>query len=106
MSRLLSAVFLLLAASVASAQQRPLTTEDPETIGAGRVLLETGLDYAREAEYPVSGLEGTFRFTAIGVVGISSMPKSVDGGSTPTEHHPATRAARDMVTATGLDTQH
>ena len=32
-------------AATASAQQRPLVTEDPETVGAGRLLLEIGLDY-------------------------------------------------------------
>ncbi len=34
------------AASVASAQQRPLVTEDPETIGAGNILIEGGFDSA------------------------------------------------------------
>ena len=39
--RVLSAVFsILLFAGSVSAQQRPLVTEDPEPIGAGRVLLE------------------------------------------------------------------
>jgi hypothetical protein len=45
-------------AAGAWAQQRPLATEDPETIGAGRVLLEAGLDLERDVFYPVSGLEG------------------------------------------------
>src|SRR5688500_10125770 len=72
---LLTAAIVLLAAGGAAAQQRPLTTEDPATIGAGRILLEAGLDYAREAEYPVSRLEGQlFRFPLIGVsFGISSI---------------------------------
>jgi hypothetical protein len=38
------------------AQQRPLVTEDPETIGAGRILLEGGIDFAHDQHYPVSGL--------------------------------------------------
>ncbi len=83
MTRFLIAAFVLLVASGAAAQQRPLTTEDPETIGAGRVLLEGGLDYAREAEYPVSGLEGQlFRFPLIGVsFGVSSIAEiQIDGG--------------------------
>ena len=42
----------------AFAQQRPLQTEDPETIGAGRVLIETGIDYDRDVYLPVSGLRG------------------------------------------------
>lgn len=36
---------LVLGVSVpARAQQRPLVTEDPETIGAGRLLVEMGVD--------------------------------------------------------------
>ena len=76
-------VLLLLVASVATAQQRPLITEDPETIGAGRVLLEAGFDYADDAVYPASGLEGNLlRFPLIGVsVGISSIADlQIDGG--------------------------
>jgi len=42
----------------AAAQQRPLVTEDPETIGAGRVLIEGGVDYGRGVEIPIYGLEG------------------------------------------------
>ena len=30
-------------AAVAAAQQRPLVTEDPETIGGGRLLIEAGM---------------------------------------------------------------
>ena len=82
--RLLGAVFAwsVLAGS-ASAQQRPLVTEDPEPIGAGRVLIEGGLDYAVNQEYPVSGLEGNLlRFTTIGFsFGISSIAElQIDGG--------------------------
>ena len=33
-------------AAIASGQQRPLVTEDPEPIGAGRVLIEGGIDFA------------------------------------------------------------
>jgi len=106
MTRLLTVVFVLAAAAAASAQQRPLTTEDPETIGAGRVLVEAGLDYSREAEYPVSGLEGNlFRFPLIGIsVGISSIAEiQIDGGLynrlTITARNPAPLS--DLVTATG-----
>lgn len=50
---------MLLASSVAAfAQQRPLQTEDPETIGSGRLLIEAGIDYDRDAYFPVSGLRG------------------------------------------------
>lgn len=75
---------ILLAASVgsASAQQRPLVTEDPETIGAGRVLIEGGVDYAHDQQYPVSGLKGNlWRTPTIGLsVGISSIAEfQIDG---------------------------
>jgi hypothetical protein len=82
--RLLCAVFAwsVLAGS-ASAQQRPLVTEDPEPIGAGRVLIEGGLDYAVNQEYPVSGLEGNLlRVPTIGLsFGLSSIAElQIDGG--------------------------
>jgi len=67
----------------AIAQQRPLVTEDPEPIGAGRVLLETGIDFAADQQYPVSGLEGNlWRVPTIGIsVGISSIAEfQIDGG--------------------------
>lgn len=67
----------------ASAQQRPLVTEDPETVGAGRVLIEGGLDYATDAEFPVSGLQGSLlRVPLLGVsVGVSSIAEiQLDGG--------------------------
>ena len=47
-----------LVAGAAHAQQRPLVTEDPETIGTGRILVEAGAEYGRDQHYPVSGLSG------------------------------------------------
>jgi hypothetical protein len=103
----LAAVLIQIAvAGQAFAQQRPLVTEDPETIGAGRVLVEAGLDYGRGVEYPVSGLTGQLlRVPLIGVsVGISSIAElQFDGGL----HNRLTITDRvsaplsDMVTATG-----
>ena len=65
----------LLVAVPASAQQRPLQTEDPETIGSGRILIEAGLDYNRDVYYPVSGLRGNlFSVPTLGVsLGVSSI---------------------------------
>ena len=66
-----------------AAQQRPLATEDPEVIGAGRVLIEGGIDVAHEQHYPVSGLEGNlWRVPMLGLsVGISSIAEvQIDGG--------------------------
>ena len=79
-------LLLILAALVscrsASAQQRPLLTEDPEPIGAGRVLVEGGVAFSRDEEYPASGLEGNlWRVPTIWIsVGISSIAEiQLDG---------------------------
>jgi len=69
--------------SWSAAQQRPLITEDPEPIGAGRLLIEGGIDAAHNQEYPVSGLKGNlWRIPTIGIsVGISSIAElQIDGG--------------------------
>jgi hypothetical protein len=96
-------------AAAAFAQQRPLVTEDPETIGAGRVLFEAGLDYFRDASFTAAGLDGNeFRFPVIGIsVGISSIAEiQLDGALydrlSITTRRPAPLAA--MVTATGDST--
>jgi len=72
-----------LAATVASAQSRPLVTEDPEVVGAGQILIEAGLDYQHAVTYPASGLQGnlwrvgTFGFS----FGVSSIAEiQLDGG--------------------------
>lgn len=67
----------------ARAQQRPLITEDPETIGAGRLLIEAGVDYERDVFLPVSGLRGdVLTVPTVGLsVGVSSIAEiQVDGG--------------------------
>jgi hypothetical protein len=51
-------LILFINAGAAHAQQRPLVTEDPETVGGGRVLIESGIDLERDVFYPVSGLRG------------------------------------------------
>lgn len=79
----LSILIVLSTVTVASAQQRPLVTEDPETIGLGLVLLEGGFDFQRSVSYPVSGLEGNLlRVPTLGVsFGISSIAElQLDGG--------------------------
>src|SRR5688572_12833090 len=65
------------------AQSRPLVTEDPETVGPGQILLELGLDYNREAQFPVSGLKGNlWRLGTFGLsIGVSSIAEiQLDGG--------------------------
>ena len=74
---------LTVSAAPAAAQQRPLVTEDPEAIGAGRLLLEAGIDYTHDQQYPVSGLGGNLlRVPTLGVsIGISSIAElQIDGG--------------------------
>ena len=83
MRRALILAFLVCVPSMASAQQRPLLTEDPETVGAGRVLVEAGVDYGHGVEYPVSGLTGNvWGLPVVGVsIGVSSIAEiQIDGG--------------------------
>lgn len=82
--RTLGALVVTLAcAAPAAGQSRPLVTEDPETVGPGQMLVEGGLDYAREAFYPASGLQGNlWRIGTLGLsIGISSIAEvQIDGG--------------------------
>jgi hypothetical protein len=83
MIRFVTAAALVLCAAPVLAQQRPLQTEDPESIGAGRVLIEAGLDYNRDAYFPVSGLRGNhLTMPALGVsLGVSSIAEiQIDWG--------------------------
>jgi len=87
MKRVLAAALvggvMMVWAPAAGAQQRPLVTEDPETIGSGLVLLEGGIDEQREVFYPASGLQGNLlRFPTLGVsFGLSSIAElQIDGG--------------------------
>ena len=73
---------VLMSASM-KAQQRPLVTEDPEPVGAGRVLVEVGLDYNRDVLFPVSGLTGNLmKLPLIGIsFGLGSIAEiQIDGG--------------------------
>src|SRR5688572_19851144 len=73
--RLMFLAASLLCAAPVIAQQRPLQTEDPEAIGAGRVLIEAGIDYDRDVYLPVSGLRGNLvTMPSFGVsLGVSSI---------------------------------
>ena len=78
------ALFILAAATPSVAQQRPLKTEDPETIGSGRVLIEAGIDYDRDTFLPVSGLRGNLiTVPAFGIsLGVSSIAEiQIDWGA-------------------------
>src|SRR4051794_1956010 len=81
--RPLSVLCVLFVAATASAQQRPLVTEDPEPIGAGRLLIEGGFDVAHDYQNPVSGLKGNLlSIPTIGIsIGLSSIAElQIDGG--------------------------
>lgn len=73
MGNLVRAVFVLTVlvalASVASAQQRPLLTEDVDIIPPGTVRIEMGLDFLQGAKFTASGLTGDL--TRVGVIGIN-----------------------------------
>jgi hypothetical protein len=75
MRTFLAALLFLAAATPSFAQQRPLKTEDPETIGSGRVLVEAGVEYDRDAYFAYSGLRGHHLMTpAVGLsLGVSSI---------------------------------
>jgi hypothetical protein len=107
---LLSATLVAALSTPAFAQQRPLATEDPETIGAGRMLIEGGFDLARDLQYPVSGLEGNLlRVPTVGLsFGISSIAElQIDGGFydrlSITKRTPSAPLA-SLVTASGDST--
>ncbi len=75
-------VTLLAAVPTAEAQQRPLVTEDPMTVGAGQVLIEMGVDWARDISFPISGLTGDLLTApAIGIsVGVGPIAEiQIDG---------------------------
>ncbi len=84
--RLVAAAVIIVAVACAApavAQQRPLLTEDPEPIGAGRILIEAGFEAADNQKYPASGLEGNLvRFPTLGLsFGLSSIAElQIDGG--------------------------
>jgi len=81
--KVILALALLVCSVPAFAQQRPLQTEDPETIGAGRILIEAGIDYKRDVYFPVSGLRGNlFTVPPFGLsIGVSSIAEiQIDAG--------------------------
>ena len=98
-------VGVLMSTSV-QAQQRPLVTEDPEPVGAGRVLLEVGLDYNRDVLFPVSGLTGNLtKLPLIGIsFGVGSIAEiQIDGGlrNSLSITNRAQAPLSSLVTATG-----
>lgn len=67
----------------AHAQQRPLVTEDPETIGSGNVLLEGGVSFDYDQSLPLNGVTADVtRLASFGAsVGIGPAAEvQIDGG--------------------------
>lgn len=60
---------VLLCAVTASAQQRPLLTEDVDIIPPGSLRIEVGIDFVQNAKFPLSGVTGDL--TRVGVIGIN-----------------------------------
>ena len=108
MQRFINSVALILAcAIIASAQQRPLLTDDIEITPPGSIELGAGVDFFQDAEFPLSGIngdltrvgdirvrtglannvelqiEGTIQnWVSINSRGPSAIPLTVDGNST------------------------
>lgn len=62
-------IFLTVVSLPAFAQQRPLITEDAETVKPGAARFEVGFDFLQDKDYPVSGLNGDL--SRIGVVSLT-----------------------------------
>jgi hypothetical protein len=82
-SGILACALCVSVSGTALAQQRPLVTEDPETIGSGRILLEGGFSFESDQAFPLGVVEGDVRrLASFGVsVGISPTAEiQIDGG--------------------------
>jgi hypothetical protein len=80
---LVGVMLVCMARGAVLAQQRPLSTQDPETIGDGRILLEGGFEYRWDETFAASGLEGDrLRVPLLGIsVGLGSRAElQIDGG--------------------------
>ena len=82
-------------------------TEDPETVGTGRVLVEAGLTYARDRTFSGSGLTGDLlEVPQVGLsIGVGPIAEiQIDGGlyRKLTHHRPrARRRSPDLLDITG-----
>jgi hypothetical protein len=96
--------------SPAAAQQRPLETQDPETIGAGRVLLEGWIAASKDVTFPQYGFKGDlWQLPVLGLnVGLSSIADlQITGGPynyMSIDSRDPTAPLASVVTATGGST--
>src|SRR5678815_790178 len=68
----MSVLLVLIASAIrlpVLAQQRPLITEDVETVKPGSARFEIGFDFLQDKNYPVSGLNGDL--TRLGVMSLT-----------------------------------
>lgn len=100
----LAVAFIVSGPLTAAAQQRPLLTEDPETIGTGRLLVEGGIEKNWQQTYPASGLTGDLFRVPLGIsFGLGSIAElQFDGGFNRLAIDSRAEAPfSDVVTATG-----
>ena len=69
MKNLLALVLILCAYCSAAAQQRPLLTDDVDTVPTGAVRISAGVDFLQDAKFPLSGTNGDL--TRVGVVNVA-----------------------------------
>lgn len=62
-------LIVLLSAVFVSAQQRPLLTEDVDTVPVGTIRVGAGVDFIQDAKFPLSGLKGDL--TRVGVINLT-----------------------------------
>src|SRR5258706_9102236 len=62
-------IFFFALAQAASAQERPVITEDVDIIPPGTLRIEAGIDFLQGSKFPVSGLTGDE--TRVGVIGVT-----------------------------------
>lgn len=67
MKRVILGLVMVLSFGFLSAQNRPLITETPTTVGKNRIRLEVGFEFFQDAVFTFSGLEGDL--SRIGVLG-------------------------------------
>jgi hypothetical protein len=63
-------LLLLLISITVSAQQRPLVTEDVETVKQGEVRFELGFEFLQDKNFPLSGLNGDL--SRLGVMALTA----------------------------------
>lgn len=69
MKKIFVILFALLTFGAVHAQQRPLLTDDVDTVPTGAVRISAGVDFLQDAKFPLSGINGDL--TRVGVVNVA-----------------------------------